>query len=142
MIQISEQNSIAIKQHAERDYPYECCGLLIGNFSGDEKNVVETLPIENAKSEAERHNRSLILPTDLLKGERYARSKGLDVIGNYHSHPEDEAIPSQFDLDHALPVWSYIIASVRDGKAVDARSWVMENDRTKFNREELIIEGK
>ena len=142
MIQISEQNLIAIKQHAERDYPYECCGLLIGNFSGDEKNVVETLPIENAKGESERHNRSLILPTDLLKGERYARSKGLDVIGNYHSHPEDEAIPSQFDLDHALPVWSYIIASVRDGKAVDARSWVMENDRTKFNREELIIEGK
>jgi proteasome lid subunit RPN8/RPN11 len=141
MIQISEQNLNAIKQHGEREYPHECCGLLLGTFSGDEKTVIETLPIENAKEESARHNRSLILPSDLLRGERYARSKGLDVIGNYHSHPDDEARPSQFDLDHALPVWSYIIASIRKGAAFDARSWVMENDRTKFNQEEIVQEG-
>src|SRR5438128_2026328 len=141
MIHISDENLSKIKQHGEREYPYECCGLLIGKFSGDEKTVIETLPIENAKDTSERHNRSLILPTDLMRGERYAREKGLDVIGNYHSHPDDEARPSQFDLDHALPVWSYIIASIRKGAAVDARSWVMENDRTKFNQEEIIQEG-
>ena len=141
MIQISDQNLTAIKQHGEREYPYECCGLLIGSFDGDEKTVVETLPIENAKADEEKHNRSLILPTDLLRGERYAREKGLDVIGNYHSHPDDRAVPSQFDLDHALPVWSYIVVSVRQGEAVEARSWVMENDRSKFNEEEIVQEG-
>lgn len=142
MIHIDEQNLTAITQHAERDYPHECCGLLIGTLNGDQRTVVETLPIENAKPESERYDRSLILPTDLLKGERYARERGLDVIGNYHSHPDDVAVPSQFDLDHALPVWSYIIVSVREGVTADARSWVMENDRSKFNEEEIIKEQK
>ena len=72
-----------------------------------------------------------------MLAERYAREKGIDVIGYYHSHPDDEAVPSQFDLDHALPVWSYIIVSVREGKAVNWNSWEMENDRSKFNREEI-----
>jgi proteasome lid subunit RPN8/RPN11 len=80
----------------------------------------------------------LILPTDVLKAERYARERKLDVIGYYHSHPDDRAVPSQYDLEHALPVWSYIIASVLQGKAVDVRSWEMEDDRSKFDEEELI----
>ncbi len=141
MIHISEENLTKIEQHSEREYPYECCGLLVGKFNDTQKTVIETLPIENAKEESARHNRSLILPADLMRGERYAREKGLDVIGNYHSHPDEAAVPSGFDLEHALPVWSYIIASVRQGKAADARSWVMENDRSKFNEEEIIREG-
>jgi proteasome lid subunit RPN8/RPN11 len=72
-----------------------------------------------------------------MRGERYARERGLDVIGNYHSHPDHPAIPSQFDLDHAWPTWSYIIVSVREGLGADLRSWEMEADRSRFNEEEL-----
>ena len=75
-----------------------------------------------------------------MKGEKYARSKGLDVIGNYHSHPDWPAEGSQFDLEHAWPVWSYIIVSVPAGKSTDLFSWEMEPDRSRFNAEELIIE--
>ena len=67
----------------------------------------------------------------------HAHRQGLDVIGYYHSHPNAPAVPSQYDLDHALPVWSYIIASVSDGKTVDVRSWEMENDRSRFNEEQI-----
>src|SRR5207245_10268515 len=81
-------------------------------------------------------------PRSLMLVERGAREKGLDVIGYYHSHPDDEPVPSQFDLDHALPVWSYIIVSVREQKAVDWNSWEMENDRSKFNKEEAILGDK
>ena len=95
--------------------------------------------MENAMAEGEQHNRVLILPKDVLKAERYARSQKLDVIGYYHSHPDCPAIPSQFDLDHALPVWTYIIVSVEDKKAVDVRAWEMENNRSKFNEEEIIF---
>jgi proteasome lid subunit RPN8/RPN11 len=111
--------------------------MLIGEFAADgEKTVFETFPLENS-SEEDRRNRVLLLPKDVLRAERYARENKLDVIGYYHSHPDDNAIPSRYDLDHALPVWSYIIVSVRDGKAVDIRSWEMENDRTKFNEETI-----
>jgi len=138
VIQISEENIEEIKQHAEREYPFECGGMLVGRFETDgSKAVVETLPFENAREEKDRHNRVLILPTDVLKAERYARERKLDVIGYYHSHPDDKAVPSRYDLEHALPVWSYIIASVLEGKAVDIRSWEMENDRSRFNEENI-----
>ena len=138
MIQISEENIKKIKQHAEHEYPFECGGMLVGRFETDgSKAVVETLPFENAREEKDRHNRVLILPTDVLKAERYARERKLDVIGYYHSHPDDKAVPSRYDLEHALPVWSYIIASVLEGKAVDIRSWEMENDRSRFNEENI-----
>lgn len=138
MISINEELIEQIKAHGERDYPFECGGMLIGHF--DEKTgktVVELMPMENASEESTRHNRVLILPKEVLRAERYARSKKLDVVGYYHSHPDEKAVPSQFDLDHALPVWGYIIVSVLRGKAVDVRAWEMENDRSKFDEEEI-----
>ncbi len=137
MIVISEELIEQIKAHGEQTYPHECGGMLIGRFEDGGKTVTELLPMENAMAAEDRHNRVLILPKEVLRAERYARSQKLDVVGYYHSHPDDEARPSQFDLDHALPVWSYIIASVRQGKAVDARSWQMEDDRSKFNEETM-----
>lgn len=138
MIRIDEKIVEALTAHAERDYPHECGGMLIGRFEKDgRKTVTETFPLENAREEGARHNRVLIVPADVLKAERYAREKKLDVIGYYHSHPESPAVPSQYDLDHALPVWSYVIASVIGGKVVEIRSWEMENDRTKFNEEAI-----
>lgn len=138
MIEIKEEHKKAIEKHGEQTYPYECGGMLIGRFEDGKKTVVETFPLENSSVEDQK-NRVLILPKDVLRAERYARAKKLDVVGYYHSHPEDRAIPSQYDLDHALPVWSYIIVSVIRGKAVDVRSWEMENDRSKFNEEKLEI---
>lgn len=142
MILLSEQLIKQIEAHGERDYPHECGGMLIGHFDVEKgKRVVELLPMENASEESTRHNRVLILPREVLRAERYARAKKLDVVGYYHSHPDDKAVPSQFDLDHALPVWSYVIVSVLQGKASGVRSWEMENDRSKFNEQEIVEEN-
>ena len=141
MIEVNQNIIDAITAHAERDYPHECGGMLIGTFAEGRKTVTETFPLENAREEEARHNRVLILPKDVLRAERYAREKKLDVVGYYHSHPDSPAIPSQYDLDHALPVWSYIIASVIEGKVADIRSWEMENDRSKFNAEQIVRRG-
>jgi len=136
MLRSTEQLISAVKAHATRDYPHECGGMLIGKFETDRKEVLEIFPIENAREDS-RHNRILLLPKDVLRAEKYARQKKLDVIGYYHSHPNAPAIPSQYDLDHALPVWSYVVASVRDGVAVDVRSWEMREDRSQFDEEEI-----
>jgi len=142
MIYFSKEHIKEIETHGAKTYPHECGGMLIGRFEDGKKTVVELLPMENAMAESERHNRVLILPKDVLRAERYAREKKLDVVGYYHSHPDHPAIPSQFDLDHALPVWTYIIVSVEKGKAVDVRAWEMENNRSKFNAEEIFTETK
>lgn len=137
MIEIPERLKDAIRAHAEQTYPYECGGMLLGTFGSDgQKAVNDTLPLENS-SEENQTNRVLILPKDVLKAEMRARESGVDLVGYYHSHPEDGAVPSQYDLDHALPVWSYVIVSVLGGKAVDMKSWVMRNDRSRFDEEEI-----
>jgi proteasome lid subunit RPN8/RPN11 len=142
MIYLTEEHIKQIEAHGETTFPHECGGMIIGRFETDKKTVVELLPMENAMAESEQHNRVLILPKDVLRAERYAREKKLDVIGYYHSHPDHPAIPSQFDLDHALPVWTYIIVSVESGKAVNLLAWEMENDRSKFNEEEIFTVTK
>jgi len=74
-----------------------------------------------------------------MRGERYARSKQLEVVGFYHSHPESPARPSQYDLDHAWPTYSYIIVSVMSQKAGDLFSWEQRTDRSMFDQEEIKI---
>jgi proteasome lid subunit RPN8/RPN11 len=139
LIKIDNDNLSAIRSHGEQDYPYECCGLLIGRFDADgTKAVVETYPISNAREESAKRNRFLIEPAELMQGERYAASKKLEVVGFYHSHPESPAVPSQYDLEHAWPTYSYIIVSVRNQKAGDLFSWEQEPDRSKFESERMI----
>src|SRR5205085_10894063 len=111
---------------------------MLGRFHDGLKKVVETYPISNAREEEAKRNRFLIRPEELMRGEEYAREKCLDVVGFYHSHPDDRAVPSQYDLEHAWPTYSYIVVSVENGRAVDLRSWVMESDRSRFNGEEIL----
>ena len=128
-----------IRRHGESDYPHECCGLLIGSFDASGRKVSDELfPISNAREEAAKRNRFLIAPNDLMRGEKYARASRREVVGFYHSHPDHPAVPSQFDLDHAWPVYSYIIVSVREGRAEDLFSYELRSDRSRFDAEDLL----
>jgi len=139
MITISESLLDEIRTHGVKDYPYECCGLLLGHFNADSKVVTETYPISNAREESAKRNRFLIEPAELMRGERYAREHDLEVVGFYHSHPDSPAVPSQYDLEHAWPTYSYIIVKTLADEATDLFSWEQEPDRSKFNQEELRI---
>ena len=137
MITIGEQQLTEIREHGVRDYPYECCGLLLGRFAESGKVVIETYPISNAREESAKRNRFLITPEELMRGERYAREHDLEVVGFYHSHPDSPAVPSQYDLEHAWPTYSYIIVSTSAERATDLFSWEQEPDRSRFNQEEI-----
>lgn len=142
MIVVNADHLVAMRAHGESDYPYECCGLMLGRFeTNGEKTVAETYPISNAREEEAKRNRFLIRPEELMRGEKHARERGLDVVGFYHSHPDDRAVPSQYDLEHAWPTYSYIVVSVQNGRAVDLQSWEMENDRSRFNEEQVLSEA-
>jgi proteasome lid subunit RPN8/RPN11 len=137
MIAIGEKQLTEIREHGVRDYPYECCGLLLGRYDEGRKFVSETYPISNAREESGKRNRFLIMPDELLRGERYAREHDLEVVGFYHSHPDSPAVPSQYDLEHAWPTYSYIIVSTSANEARDLFSWEQEPDRSRFNQEEI-----
>lgn len=138
MILITAEHLELIKRHGERTYPEEGCGVLIGRASGSVKTVEEVHPTENARLDS-RHNRYLISPDDILRLERQARGHRREVIGFFHSHPDHEAIPSNYDRDHAWPWYSYVIVSVALGKAGDVRSWVLRDDRSRFESEEIEV---
>ena len=139
MITISETLLHEIRAHGVKDYPYECCGLLLGRYGADGKVVTETYPISNAREESAKRNRFLIEPVELMRGERYAREHDLEVVGFYHSHPDSPAVPSQYDLEHAWPTYSYIIVKTLPDESTDLFSWEQEPDRSKFNPEEIRV---
>jgi proteasome lid subunit RPN8/RPN11 len=143
MIELNEKQRAEIAAHGERDYPHECCGLLLGSFTETgSKTISEIYAISNAREEQAKRNRFLIRPEELLRGERYASERRLEVVGFYHSHPDHPAVPSQYDLDHAWPLYSYAIVAVSSGSAGEVRSWEMEADRSKFNEEEIVNRKK
>ena len=138
MIVLPDAHRAAITRHAEADTAEECCGLMLGRFSDDATKIVQDLlPIDNARETDARHNRFLIGPGEMLRGERHARGLGLDIVGIYHSHPNAPAVPSQFDLDHAWSVYSYVIIAVTSQGAGALRSWTLREDRSGFDEEEV-----
>src|SRR6266576_5901397 len=137
MIAVNDEQLAQMRAHGERDYPYECCGLMLGRFEGGLKKVVEVYAISNAREEEAKRNRFLIRPDELMRGEKHAREQALDVVGFYHSHPDDQPVPSQYDLEHAWPTYSYIVVAVTKGSSDGLCSWEMEPDRSLFNEGEI-----
>jgi proteasome lid subunit RPN8/RPN11 len=123
-----------IHRHLESGYPNEACGVMLGR----DGVVTEIVSADNQRTDSAR-NRYLIDPLVYLKIEREADKRGLQVVGIYHSHPDVAARPSQFDLDHAWPDFSYLIVSVVKGKAVESNSWRLRDDRSRFDQDLVEI---
>lgn len=98
--------------HAHECAPDECCGLLLG--LGDE--IGEAMPMRNIADQPA--SRFLIEPQDHIRGRREARSRGLEVLGFYHSHPHSPPEPSSRDLaEFSYPGHLYAIISLSDEPA-------------------------
>jgi proteasome lid subunit RPN8/RPN11 len=131
-MKLSQQLLHQIHQHLESAYPNEGCGVMLGQNG----IVIEVIPADNQRTDSAR-NRYLIDPLIYLMIEREADERKLQVLGIYHSHPDVAAKPSQFDLDHAWPDFSYLIISVVKGKAVESNSWRLRDDRSTFDQENI-----
>ena len=129
----------SIERHAGNAYPEEGAGLLIGRVIGETRRVQAVLELSNTSQADSRRNRYLISPQDLLNGEKQAAARGLDVLGVFHSHPDHPNQPSEFDRQWALPWFSYLITSVKNGKPAGTRSWRLAEDRGRFIEEEIQI---
>ena len=137
-IKLGGQDISKIRKHGEADYPNECCGFLLGNIENDMRVVVKTKPVVNSREQENRYNRYHIPPEEYMRVEGRAKDEGLQVLGIYHSHPDAEARPSQYDLDHSWPFYSYIIVSVKSKNSKEMTSWRLRDDRSAFDEEEII----
>jgi proteasome lid subunit RPN8/RPN11 len=123
----------SIRDHGRDTYPNECCGALLGRDGA----VVETFALPNTTEEGPRR-RFLVRPSDYRAAEARAAAGGHELLGFYHSHPDHPARPSQYDLDHAWPSFSYIIISVGDGEPGPLTSWRLREDRSQFDPEDVV----
>lgn len=94
----------AIRQHARREAPRECCGLLIG----DAERLDEAVAVENRA--ADPVGRYEIDPRDYLAAIKRCRGTSRSVIGAYHSHVSSPPEPSPSDLADAFSGFLYLIA--------------------------------
>jgi proteasome lid subunit RPN8/RPN11 len=125
-----------IQAHGVETYPHECCGALLGVDLEGSRQVADLLPLPNRRDDSPR-NRFELAPDDVLKAEKAARERGLDLLGWYHSHPDAPARPSEFDREHAWPWYSYMIVSVEKGEPREVTSWRLRDDRSAYDTESI-----
>ncbi len=137
MISIEAEPFAQMVAHAEATYPNECCGAMLGDIGGDgRKRVRVALPLDNvsAGSQAARYE---LRPQDLLRADREARARQMDVIGIYHSHPDCDAYFSETDLKNSCSWYSFVVLSIAQGKFDHANSWLPNEEQTAAQKEDL-----
>lgn len=102
---------VRIERWAAAGYPHEACGVLLGHKLDSHVFVTDVRRARNLNVER-ANDRYELDPVDLLAAEEDAQSRGLDVVGIWHSHPDHPAEPSEFDRATAWEGWSYVIVSV------------------------------
>lgn len=137
VIHISKAVYEEIINHAKESYPHECCGVLIGS-TFETRKIFESQRAENSNKER-AHDRYIIDPGELNLIDKIARSQGMDVMGFYHSHPDHPDKPSATDREWGQPGYSYFIISVKGGKDVSVRSWMIDGEDGPFKEEKIKI---
>ena len=110
---ISRQVIEELIEQARRDAPNESCGYLLGERTDEGDVVTENYWMENIDHSPEHF---AFAPKDQFAALKYARSKGLKILANWHSHPASPSRPSQEDLRLANdPTIRYAILSLHEG---------------------------
>lgn len=149
MLKISKADYDLIRWEAERSYPQECCGILLGKVTTPqqanttERSVTLTLTCENNRRDSPG-NRYSIHPEQLIAGLKLARNRGETIVGFYHSHPDHPAQWSKTDFAEAHWIGcSYVITSVAGGIAQQTNSFLLtgtsEDDKS-FEDETIQVE--
>lgn len=98
-----------IIRQSQQDAPNESCGYLLGM----DDTVTENFWMENIDHSPEHFS---FAPRDQFAALKYARSNGLKILANWHSHPVSPSRPSQEDLRLANdPTIRYAILSLHEG---------------------------
>ncbi len=121
---ISAACMYCLKHEAEKGFPLEICGLLVGKSSIDGWHVNSVHPVANLNTDRSA-DRFELDPVGYQRIDRELRGSGNEIIGVYHSHPDCPAKPSPTDLNSAWEGFAYPIISVCAGAATDLLCWTV-----------------
>jgi proteasome lid subunit RPN8/RPN11 len=122
LVQITDTIAAAIEDHARREHPAECCGLL----SGKNGLITDIHPVRNDADKPQ--TRYFATPEELFAAMRQIREAGQALLGVYHSHPRTPAYPSASDVEMAFyPEAFYFIISLEP--SVELRAFKIEDSK-------------
>jgi proteasome lid subunit RPN8/RPN11 len=142
--------------HAEREFPFECCGFIVGDATNEEVRPIAN--IQNRKHAEDpaafsRDARTAFLmdPKEHLAVMKEIDQRRLELKGVYHSHPDHDAYFSPTDRAQACsfdptepdyPGTLYIVVSVRSAKFARAAAFAWDDRLNDFAETALqIVEG-
>jgi proteasome lid subunit RPN8/RPN11 len=115
--------------------PLEACGLLGGDPAST--RIAVCYPTRNAAASARTYT---VDPQDVLRADRDAESRGLEIVGVFHSHTHTDPYPSATDVAQAPdPSWHYVLVSLRD-ESPTLRSYRIVDG--KIDEEPVVLEGR
>lgn len=112
MLYLEKKDYEKILAHAVAGLPNEACGLIAGTIDGDKKYVKEVYLLTNVDASNEHFSMD---PKEQFAAVKDARAKHLEMLGNFHSHPESPSRPSEEDKRLAYDSRAnYLILSLED----------------------------
>lgn len=130
MLRIPQQIIDELIGHARQGLPEEVCGYLAGTGS----EVTRQFRLTNIDHSNEHFSFD---PAEQFQVVREARKAGLEILANYHSHPESPARPSQEDIRLAFdPNICYVIVSLA-AELPDVKSFRIQNGEVE--KEEIQV---
>ncbi len=96
MLILKQEDYQKILEHARTGLPNEACGLLGGYTKEDGSQVITDVYLLRNVDESREH--FSMDPKEQFAAVKDIRSKGRELLGNFHSHPESPSRPSEEDI--------------------------------------------
>ncbi len=137
MLYMKQQDYEKILAHCKEGLPNESCGLIGGTKNGDKKEVKKVYLLTNIDHSNEHFSMD---PKEQFAAIKDMRANGLELLGNFHSHPESPSRPSEEDkrLAYDSKV-NYLILSLMDIDNPVFNAFNIDEDKN-VTKEEFIIE--
>ena len=121
-------------EHCLQELPYEACGLLGGTPDPAAATVLYA-----TRNVAESARLYTVDSLQLLKADRDAEERGLQLLGVFHSHTHTEAYPSPTDVVQAPdPEWHYVLVSLKYADPVVRSFRIVDGE---IAEEEVVVPG-
>ena len=153
-VSIRRASMDAIVAQAECEFPFECCGFIIGDGSVEEvrpvANIQNRMHAEDAAAfPRDAHTAFLMEPKEHLAVMLEVDRRKLTIRAVYHSHPDHDAYFSATDRAQACsfdpsdpdyPDIVYIVMSIRAGKFARAAAFAWDFEKKDFAETKLTVE--
>lgn len=137
MLYVSLDDYKKIVEHCRQGLPNEACGLIGGVKASEDATIKKVYLLTNTDQSIEHFSMD---PKEQLQAIKDMRANGLELLGNFHSHPQSPSRPSEEDkrLAYDSKV-RYLILSLMEPNQPVLNSFHIDKEKN-VTKEEVVIQ--